>query len=434
MAGAKEIQNKALASTLERLAGPGQKVVLGRFHESGGIHVSGPLSGSLLSGRYRMKEKIGQGGMGTVYLAEDERIGKKVAVKVLPDTFREPTVVSRFIQEAKLAPRIEHENVVDVTDLGTTVQGTPYYVMEYLRGTDLGTVLREGGRLPWGERAKSILLQMCRGLGAAHRNGIIHRDMKPDNVFLAEREDNPEFVKLLDFGIAKLLESAVDEGRAEAGTQSAPVGGGTPGLTLAGTVMGTPQYMAPEQGTGRQVDHRADIYSVGTIMYHMLTGEVPFDEKDMSDKFPMAVAISIVNKHVSAVVVPPRELCPGADIPEEVEAIVMRALQKEPDSRFSAIKEMEEALEACRTPDQGRARRRSMSMPAIKRAGDFDGRTAIGRTKIRDEEARRSRSRLRRAIVIGALVAATGAAAVLTDGFRHLHFRNFTTTTQTHKK
>lgn len=413
---------KAFASTIEGLQ-PGPKdpkQELRRFQEQT-VHLNDPLIGTLLSGRYRVLDKIGQGGMGAVYLAEDERLGKKVAVKVLPLVLREPTIVQRFIQEAKLAPRIDHENVVDVTDLGQTPQGTPFFVMEYLKGTDLGTLLRAEGRLQWGERAKNVMLQICRALGAAHEKGILHRDMKPDNVFLVGREENNDYVKLLDFGIAKLLQSAHDEEKVtKAGAQdvSGQAAGGA-GMTMAGTVMGTPQYMSPEQGQGKQLDARADVYSVGILMYHMLAGEVPFDEKEMSDKYPMAVAISIVQKHMSQPVPSLREEHPELNIPEEVENIVMKALHKEPGERFASMREMEIAIAECRVP------RISRRMAPLRKEGEGQGapsRPAMGYAKIRVEDARRKSGRIRRLVAVGLVVAALGAAAATSRlWLSHLH-------------
>ena len=194
-----------------------------------------PLIGRVLSERYRIIRKIGEGGMGAVYQAEHALIEKKIALKILfQDLTRRPDLVARFLQEAKSASRIGHENVIDISDFGQLPDGLVFIAMEYLDGMDLGRALKTQGPLHW-NRARPILMQIAKGLRAAHGNGIIHRDMKPENVYLIQREGRPDFVKVLDFGIAKIINP--DETDA-------------PRLTQTGMIFGTPEYMSPEQAQG----------------------------------------------------------------------------------------------------------------------------------------------------------------------------------------
>jgi serine/threonine-protein kinase len=269
-----------------------------------------PLVGAVVSDRYRIVRKVGEGGMGAVYQAEHAVIGKRVALKVLfADLSRRPELVARFLQEAKSASRIGHENVIDISDFGQTAEGLVYIAMEFLDGQDLGRVLRTERTVPWA-RTRPILMQIAKGLRAAHAQGIIHRDMKPENIYLVQREGRPDFVKVLDFGIAKVVSADVNDG---------------PRLTQTGMIFGTPEYMSPEQAQGQPPDHRVDVYAVGCIMYHMLTGTVPFQ----ADSF-----MGILTKHLLEPVVPPRRRRPDLEIPADVEAICLRALEKDREKRW----------------------------------------------------------------------------------------------------
>jgi serine/threonine-protein kinase len=271
--------------------------------------IDDPLIGRVLSERYRIVRKIGEGGMGCVYQAEHALIEKKIALKVLfQDLTRRADLVARFLQEAKSASRIGHENVIDISDFGQSPDGLVFIAMEYLDGQDLGKLLKKVGAMHW-ERVRPILMQIAKGLRAAHGNGIIHRDMKPENVYLIQREARPDFVKVLDFGIAKVINDDA----------------GGPALTQTGMIFGTPEYMSPEQAQGSPPDHRVDIYAVGCIMYHMLTGSVPF----MADNF-----MGILTKHLLEAPVPPRVRRPDLDILPDVEAICLRAMEKDRDKRY----------------------------------------------------------------------------------------------------
>lgn len=282
-----------------------------------------PLIGTLLAGRYEVIRRIGEGGMGLVYEGRHRDIDKPVAIKVLRDDLSgRPEVVARFRQEAKSASRIGHENIVNVSDFGETQFGASYFVMEHLEGEDLANVLgREATLDP--DRTCRIVLQCCRALGAAHDKRIVHRDIKPENVFLTTRDDTREFVKIVDFGIAKMGDIETE---------------GQPGrkLTKTGMIFGTPEYMSPEQAAGKQLDHRVDIYALGIILYECLAGTVPF----VGDTF-----MGVLTQHLFAT--PPRilENNPQAHVSPELELVINKALAKDPNDRYQDTAELAEAIE-----------------------------------------------------------------------------------------
>lgn len=272
---------------------------------------------TILNDRYRLLESIGDGGMGRVYAAEHITLGKRVAIKVLREELSQVDGnVERFIQEARAASMTNHPNVVDITDVGRTPAGTVFFVMEFLEGEELAVLMHREKRLPW-PRVQSIAIQVARGLEATHRAGVVHRDMKPANIFMSRTADGALQVKLLDFGIAKLHR----EGRRP--------------LTGHGSVFGTARYMSPEQAAGREVDARTDVYSVGVILYEMLTGDAPFD----GDNF-----IQVANRHINDPVPAMSSMAPDAHIPEVVCDLVMRALDKDPDKRFQSMAGFEAAI------------------------------------------------------------------------------------------
>src|SRR5581483_4360933 len=289
-----------------------------------------PYMGQNVAGRYKILRKLGEGGMGVVYLAEHVFIEKKVAIKILSEDFaRKADLVARYMQEAKAASKIGHENIIDITDFGETPNGSVFFVMEFLDGADLAHHIKQGGAMGL-VRAKYIMNQICRALGAAHSKGIIHRDMKPENIYLVEREGKPDFVKILDFGIAKI--SSLDEGGSR--------------LTRTGMIFGTPEYMSPEQARGDKPDHRVDIYAAGCILYEMLTGDTPFH----ADTF-----MGVLTKHMFEQPVPPSQRSPQAGIPADVEAVVLKALTKDREQRFQTMKEMAIALEEATGGDPSEA-------------------------------------------------------------------------------
>jgi serine/threonine protein kinase len=280
--------------------------------------------GTRLADRYVVGELLGGGGMAQVYRGQHETIGRAMAIKVLTrDLAHEPSIVERFIQEARAASRIHHENVVEVTDFGETEDGRPFMVMEYLEGEDLGHTLAREGRLPW-DRAQPILLQLLAALQAVHEQGVVHRDIKPENIFLLSRLGSSDFVKVFDFGIAKVLR------------YDAP--GGAPGgksLTIKGQLIGTPPYMSPEQCLGEAVDARSDLYTVGVIAYELLTGRTPF----VADS-----PARMLRMHVNDPVPPIAQIAPELEIDPAVDAILQRAMAKDRDERFSSGYELAKAI------------------------------------------------------------------------------------------
>ncbi|HEX5101736.1 MAG TPA: serine/threonine-protein kinase, partial [Polyangiaceae bacterium] len=279
-----------------------------------------PLVGQVLAGSYEVTRVLGEGGMGRVYEARHTRLtGKRFAVKLLhADLARQPEVVTRFQREAEAASGIAHINVVGVHDVNSTPEGQPYIVAELLQGEELGEYIERLGKVPSGDAVR-IARQVCRALGAAHAQGIVHRDVKPENVFLTGDVGRIEVgsVKVIDFGISKVATS------------------GGEALTKTGMVMGTPDYMAPEQARGDKVDARADIYAVGAILYRALTGKKPFEGLD-----PMATLTAVLTQEPDR----PTAIEPG--IPLALELIVQRAMAKSPKDRYQTMEELEADLAA----------------------------------------------------------------------------------------
>jgi serine/threonine protein kinase len=269
-------------------------------------------------GSYRVLELLGKGGMGYVFRAEHVKLGREVALKLLrSDYASRRDAVTRFFQEARTVNRVRHRNIVDVTDFVELDDGTTYIVMELLTGTSLGHWAQTGVDLP---RAIAVLIQICDGLGAAHQVGVVHRDLKPDNVVVVPTPDGAELVKLLDFGVAKLL-NRDDE---DVGFQ-----------TAAGSVIGTPAYMSPEQAGGMVIDARSDIYSLGAIMYELFCGQPMFRGRSFGE---------YVRKHLTEMPVPPHDTPGGAAIDPRLESLILKCLDKDPEQRFASIFELREAL------------------------------------------------------------------------------------------
>ena len=272
------------------------------------------MIGQTLDGRYRLLSLLGEGGMGKVFLAEHVVLEKRFAVKVLHEEYsRQEELMRRFQQEAIAASRIGQENIVNVTDFGRTAEGALYFVMEELQGLSIAQLLREQGALPT-PRALPILIQICRALVAAHTRGIIHRDLKPENVMLVSREERHDFVKVLDFGISKV------------GSESHKTK-----LTRMGVIMGTPDYMAPEQAAAGVVDARADIYSFGVLAYEVLTGTLPFRAD---------TAMAVLLKHQTDIPEPMTKRRPDLAIDPVLEVLVLRCLEKLPANRHSTVNEL----------------------------------------------------------------------------------------------
>jgi serine/threonine-protein kinase len=304
-------------------------------------------TGRVFDSRYKVLKKLAKGGMGTVYLGEHALVGRKVAIKVLHQHFgSDEEMVTRFYREARAAAAIGHRNIIEVLDVGATPEGDPYLVMEYLEGESLAALLGRRGRLDFATAAE-ILAPVLRALQATHEAGIVHRDLKPDNIFLAYPKDGPPEVKIIDFGISKM---------AEAGVRSL--------LTQSGVMIGTPAYMAPEQATGdSSLDHRADIYAVGVILYELLSGRRPFE----ADSYAGLVAAILANTPA-----PLSEISP--DVSPDTERLVMRALKYHPNDRFPSAREMLAEIETLRARITGAGGLRELASTVMQKthaAGDI---------------------------------------------------------------
>lgn len=295
-------------------------------------------------GNYQLHAILGRGGMGTVYSGEHIYIRKKVAIKVLHASFVQyEEAIRRFLSEARAASSIQHPNIVDVTDFGPMPDGGVYFVMEYLEGTSLEDHIEKEGVLPL-HRALNIANQICLALAAAHEKHIVHRDLKPENImlirkpgrrdvirvvppeqnasgFIMEREEVYDFVKILDFGIAKV----------HTPDQAVP-------QTMHGAIFGTPEYMSPEAARGEDVDHRADVYSVGVILFDMITGRPPFEAE---------TAAEVLAMHINTTPPSPRALALHNEITEACERLILRALSKNPDDRHQSMDEFREEMQHC---------------------------------------------------------------------------------------
>lgn len=278
------------------------------------------MIGKTIAGRYEILQKLGEGGMGVVYKAMQTSVERIVALKILhPYMTGNEEALKRFQREAKTTSKLRQTNAIHIYDFG--VEGDlSFLVMEYIEGESLDDVIRKSGPLEL-PRFANIVRQVCYALAEAHDLGIVHRDLKPSNIYLSRKRDGSEEVKVLDFGIAKVV-----------GEQQ-----GMTRLTQTGMIIGTPQYMSPEQVEGLPLDHRSDIYSLGIIMYELLTGETPFQAD---------TPFQLLMKHVKEKPVPPRKFRPNLAIPEAVEKIVLKALEKEPGKRFQSINELQQSLEA----------------------------------------------------------------------------------------
>lgn len=276
-----------------------------------------PMIGQIIDGRYRVFDKLGEGGMGEVYAAQHVNLPRKVAIKLLrSEILTNEEAVSRFMQEARSASSIGHKNIIEIADCMKLPDGRVYLAMEFLEGAPLNDLIKEPQPAP---RLIDILIQTGHGLAAAHKKGIVHRDMKPENVFVTQIEGK-DVPKLLDFGIAKV--SGAD---------------GNNHLTRTGTIFGTPFYMAPEQALGQAVDSRADVYAMGVIMYEVFTGSVPFEGESF---------MGILTQHITSEPTPPSQNAArhGRTIPPGVEDIIIKCMRKEPAERYQSMDELVESL------------------------------------------------------------------------------------------
>jgi eukaryotic-like serine/threonine-protein kinase len=286
---------------------------------SASMSMEASLVGEVLDGRYRIINKLGEGGMGEVYAAEHVHIEKRVAVKLLrPEIVTNKEAVSRFKQEARSASSIGHKNIIGIEDFGQLPDGRIYLCMELLDGAPLNDLIAHGNLPP--DRVLNILIQTGHGLAAAHAKGIVHRDMKPENIFVTRGPGGEDIPKLLDFGIAKV---AGNEGQNN--------------LTRTGTIFGTPFYMAPEQALGQQVDARADIYAMGVICYEVFAGSLPFQGESF---------MGILTQHITTEPEPvmQRAIAAGRVLPPGADQVIARAMAKDPERRYQTMDELVQAL------------------------------------------------------------------------------------------
>jgi len=279
------------------------------------------LIGQILNDRYKVVEEVGRGGMSAVYKGIHELMDRTVAIKVLlPQLVSDQISIKRFQQEAQAASHLQHPNVITVYDYGFVASGQPYLVMDFLEGESLADIIRRDKQVPV-KRMIPIFMQACEALEHAHQKGVIHRDLKSSNIMLIDFEGKKDFVKVVDFGIAKLMPSS--------GKQSQ-------NLTQTGEVFGSPIYMSPEQCMAQSLDARSDIYSMGAMMYESLTGQPPLMGNSIIDTMQM---------HMSTPPKPFRESRPDLDIPEALERVVLKALAKKPEQRYQSMQELRDAME-----------------------------------------------------------------------------------------
>ncbi|MDB4994196.1 MAG: Serine/threonine protein kinase PrkC, regulator of stationary phase [Myxococcaceae bacterium] len=296
------------------------------------------LIGRTIAGKFAIEAFLGGGAMGSVFRARQVALEKTVAIKVMHrDLSRDPMFAMRFLREAKAASRIDHANSMRVLDFGEEPDGLLYMAMEYLDGRDLFSVIQQEWPLP-NARVVDVLMQTLAALAVAHDMGVVHRDLKPENIMVLQGHDDEgqpkDIVKVCDFGIAKLIEKRSDL------AQSAQSEG--PKLTTHGLVVGTPEYMSPEQGRGETLDARSDLYSVGVMLFQLLTGRVPFDAE---------TALGVVLKHVTDEPPRPSELNPATE--PRLESICLKAMRKKRDERYQTAREMRADLRGVLDGSQG---------------------------------------------------------------------------------
>jgi len=282
--------------------------------------VCDPLVGRSFADRYLIEQRLGAGGMGVVYQAQPRGGGEPIALKLLNQrSARDPIDVARFRREARAASLLDHPNSVQVLDFGESAGGTPFIAMELVKGESLGERLHHQGPLDERQAARITKL-ICSALAEAHALGVVHRDLKPENVVLSQRGEMDDYVKVLDFGLAKLMARDGEDLRT---------------LTAEGIVCGTPEYMAPETVMGHPVDGRTDIYSLGVMLYALVCGCLPFYATNAAQ----IAAMQVLSKPI-----PPRDAAPELGISEAMEVIILRCLEKRPESRFASALDLAAAL------------------------------------------------------------------------------------------
>lgn len=361
--------------------------------------------GQTLDGKYRLIAKLGEGGMGSVYLGVQSQIEREVAVKILRSEFKvNPTAVKRFLREARAASKLSHPNSITVYDFGQAMSGDLYIVMERLTGCSLADVLDDVGQMPV-ERAVHILVQICDSLTEAHRIGITHRDLKPENIHIEQKAGNPDFVKVLDFGIAKMRADNEDTNKA----------------TQTGMICGTPSYMSPEQAMGRELDGRSDLYALGILLYEMLTNQRPFEGD---------AAMEVMLKHINE---PPPDIFQrtGVRVPVGIQDLIEKLLAKDPARRPPNCEEVKRLLlQGLKTPLIGPIDSTNDNIPAKRleqaRSGGPEktglapaapAPTATDRAAVSGSGAKPQSSSLKTAFVmVGLLAVAAGGVIAFSTG------------------
>jgi serine/threonine protein kinase len=318
-----------------------------------------PLIGQVLLDRYRVVRKVEDRRGAGVYLADHLMADRPVAVEVLGTASAPPAAVDQFLEEARTVARIGHENVVEIINGGRSPQGAAFLALEVLEGQELGLTMRKDGPMLW-DRAQGILLQLTAALGAVHRHGILHGDLRPENVLLVPRAGRRDFVKLLDFGVARLTGAAASAGLG-------------------------PEYLAPEQAAGGPVDQRADVYSLGCLMYQLVTGQLPFEA---------ATAAELLDKHRAEAPVPPSTRRPAGSLPADLDAVVLRAMEKDPAARWPDMAAFADAISRCRM-----TRRQSVRVEALQIA-ELSGKTNAFELDARKRKRRASLLSVAAAVVL----------------------------------
>jgi eukaryotic-like serine/threonine-protein kinase len=332
-----------------------------------------PYIGSVLNGRFTVEAKLGEGGFGAVYRGVQNATGRKVAIKLLhPEMTRDQNVLARFRREGQVLCALRDAHTITTYDFDQTQDGTLFIAMELLQGKSLHEIFHEEAPIAW-QRMLKVMSEMCSSLEEAHAIGIVHRDLKPENVYLENRPGNPEFVKILDFGIAKVM-----RGDGIAGDMS-------PQLTATGQTLGTLEYMSPEQLMGKPLDGRSDIYGLGVVAFELITGRLPF---------PDAVGpAALISAQLKKVPPTPSHAYPQGDIPPEVDALILKMLEKDKNNRFRDATELRREIDgilALRSSQHIRPERPSQPMPQLARstpvaapvqsayAGDGSGPVQVG--------------------------------------------------------
>jgi serine/threonine protein kinase len=351
--------------------------------------------GKTLSERYRILKPLGQGAMGSVFVGEHIVIGRQVAIKILsPRLGQSDDFGSRFRREAIAAGRLDHPNCVPVTDSGELPDGTSYMVMELVTGKSLGTIMKEEGPKLEPLRALRIVRHVLRGLRHAHKMGIVHRDIKPDNVMLEPREGAPDFARILDFGIAKLRDADNKESQA---------------LTQAGMAVGTPTYLSPEQAMGDEVDHRCDLYSAAIMLFEMLTGRPPYTAKN---------PVGILTKHASAPIPALNDVDPAFDKESTLNALVQKGLAKLRNERFGDADEFIKAIDSemaklgavltpapPASPATTTSETQDTELPIVDATGDTE--------TVQAEKPSKTRGKLKKRLAIGGGIVALAIAGFI---------------------